>query len=192
MLSLTACGDFQDSASNVAYYTVDREGRVQAVLTNPGPTPTSSSSMSNVEQTLPTIPVTESNSNQPPGQASGADSSGDLPGSAPAGSIGIPPPASQSTQPEGEDESSTLPWLSPENLTVRTVTLAWDPPVTPNVTGYRISIRSLSSGEEYAFEMGLRYEMTVTLPTGDRYVAMVAAYNEAGHSIPAVIGFDLF
>lgn len=118
----------------------------------------------------------------------------DLPVSAPLQSEETQPlPATQSQQLPWASSSGTQPaFVQDPGATPKIVTIGWDPPVTPDVLGYKVLILSASGWTYSRVVVAPMTELKLALPRGQSYLVTVTAFNSGGESPPATyVPFDL-
>ena len=190
---MTSCGDYQDPASGTIHEAATGARAEQTLITNPSPwqdlpqptilnNPTPPTTLPN---NIPSnIPPQSTDTNQFPLQSVDTSSPGQSINPVPSDAPFVPPSAPQQNQMAPVGEVNMPPWLSPDALQTKSVTFSWDPSMTRDVAGYKLSIKAMSNAAQYAFDSGLQNTITVILPLGDQYVASVVAYNSEGDSPP--------
>lgn len=183
LLLLTAsCGDLQDPASGTSAQVTAGPDAQAPYLTQPSLDPTSQqspygpASISTPTPADPGLPA----SAPPPAQSRNTAGSDEPPGSLPSSQ-----PVSFANAPSPNGSGNAPPWQTSESPVMRTVTLVWDPSVSGDAIGYRVYVRSDSTGEPYNFDAGPATQLTMSLLAGNRYSFTVTAYNGAGESPPA-------
>ena len=201
LLIMTSCGDFQDSASGSVYEPATGTRTEQTLLTNPSHSqglpepaiPNNPAPLTTLPNSVPSNnPPQPTDTNQFPLQSVDTSSPGQSTNPMPSDGPFVPPSAPQQNQTATVGEANMPPWLSPDGPQTKSVTFSWDPPMTHDVAGYKLSIKAMSNAMQYSFDSGLQNTITVTLLLGDQYLASVVAYNSGGDSPPAVITFNLF
>jgi hypothetical protein len=215
LLVLASCGDFQDPSTDQAgnstpIVTPQGEPLTYPIGGNEGAQAAAEAGMNDIPNGVPQ-----------PGEENSGDSTA-VPVSAPSPMdlsypLGVPaatqssteadlpvsaPLQSEQTQPLPATQSQQLPWASSSGTQPafvqdpgaipKIVTIGWDPPVTPDVLGYKVLILSASGFTYSRVVIAPMTELKLALPRGQSYLVTVTAFNSGGESPPATyVPFDL-
>ena len=210
-----SCGDFQDpsmgqAGNSTPIVTPQGEPLTYPIGGNEVAQAGAEAGMNNLSNGVPQPgTVNSGDSTAPTGSAPGpmdlSDPSGaaiatqlntepDLPFSAPLQSeLTQQLPATQSQQlPWALSSGAPPPFVQDPGATPKIVTIGWDPPVTPDVLGYKVLILSASGFTYSRVVIAPMTELKLALPRGQSYLVTVTAFNSGGESPPATyVPFDL-
>jgi hypothetical protein len=110
-----------------------------------------------------------------------------LPGKPPPGhGHGKPTPSPTITPVPSPSPSATpSPSVTPAPTPIPTVTLAWDAPADPSVTGYHLWFGFAPGAESTPIDTGPATVWTIEVQSATTYYFVVTAYNTNGDSVPS-------